>query len=369
MPYCIKKCKYCDFVSYTDRLSTSDKYADAVISELLQYDLSEYAVKTVFFGGGTPTSVKPELIAYILSAIKKNCMLLSDAEITLEANPSTLDTEKLQKYRACGINRLSMGVQSFDDGVLETLGRVHDSKTAVCAFELTRSAGFDNISLDLMFAIPGQTEQMLMDSLDECIRLAPEHISLYSLILEEGTMLTKQVQSGLLTATDDETDRRMYRNAVETLEKHGYMQYEVSNFAKKGYESRHNICYWERSEYIGLGCAAHSFFKGVRYSNTEVLDEYLSGIDVRCNMSVGEVPDNIGAAEEIVMLGLRMNKGFDVNELKCSTGIDIFKLCGKKLDMLFNEGICRFADNRISVTDKGRDVLNTVILNLTENFR
>ncbi len=369
MPYCVRKCRYCDFVSYVGREDTADKYADSVINELYQYDLSGYEIKTIFFGGGTPTAVNPEAVGKILSAIGQKCTVSSAAEITTEANPCTLTAEKLKKYLSYGINRLSMGVQSFDDDVLKTLGRVHNADAARKAFILAREAGFNNISIDLMLAIPGQTEDNLAETLRIATELCPEHISLYSLILEDGTPLTNSVENGELTAVDDDTDRRMYRYSVRSLDANGYKQYEVSNFAKAGFESRHNICYWERGDYIGLGCAAHSFFEGVRYSNTESLDEYLKGVSVAENIGCGDAVDNIGAAEETVMLGLRMNKGFDALKLQRETGIDVLDASGEQIQLLIKEGLLEYTDGRIKATDRGFDVLNGIIYKITENFR
>lgn len=368
MPYCVKKCAYCDFVSYTDRFSTANEYCDTVIDELMQYDAHGYSVETVFFGGGTPSAVAPEIIMRILSAIGQKYSLANNAEITLECNPCTLDEDKLCKYRSYGINRLSIGVQSFDDNVLKILGRVHDANTARKSIESAKKSGFDNINVDLMFAVPHQTEKSLSNSIDECASFGVRHISLYSLILEDGTRLKRDVDSGALCAVDDDTDRGMYHTALKMLKEKGYLQYEVSNFAKPGYESRHNTAYWERKEYIGLGCAAHSFFGNKRYSNTENLDEYLNGINVKANMLGGTLADKNSAAEEILMLGLRMNKGINLTRFSEDTGFELLEKCARTVAKLESEGLIELSCNRLYATDKGRDVLNYVILELVQYF-
>ena len=369
IPFCVRKCAYCDFVSYTDRFSDADKYCKVVIDELAQYDLDNYRVRTVFFGGGTPSSLNTDLIGEILSAVSEKCGVADNAEITLECNPCTLNASKLAQYKSMGINRLSIGVQSFDDGLLKLIGRVHDADTARKCIERAKKAGFENINTDMMFAIPGQTEKILIDSINECIALSPEHISLYSLILEEGTRLNDAVMCGKLERIDDDTDRRMYRTACGLLERAGYVQYEISNFAKPGYESQHNIVYWKRGEYIGLGCAAHSFFKGMRYENLCGIDEYTEAVNKGKNIINKTEITLKDAAEETVMLGLRMNEGICERDFFDAAGFDIRIQCSSSLDKLEKEGLIGFSDGRIFATDEGRDVLNYIILQIVSDFK
>lgn len=367
IPYCIKKCAYCDFVSYTDKASTADEYCNAVIRELSSYKLDEYTVRTVFFGGGTPSSIKAELIGKIMSAIQNTCDVAQDAEITIECNPCTLDAAKLAEYKKMGINRLSIGVQSFDDGLLGLIGRAHDAATARKSILCANDAGFENISLDIMFAIPTQTEAQLVATLEECISLKPKHISAYSLILEDGTPLKRKTDNGSLPLTDDETDRHMYHTLCDMLSSAGYEQYEISNFAKPGYESRHNIVYWERGEYIGLGCAAHSFFAGTRYEAPCETERYIAQAGIR-EWDKQQISCD-DAAEEAVMLGLRMNKGLSESDFLSATGFDIKAQCKHSLDRLTKAGLVVCRDGRISATKAGRDVLNYIILQLVSDFK
>lgn len=369
IPYCKKKCAYCDFVSYANSCSSADEYCEAVIKELESYTLDDYVVRTVFFGGGTPSLLEPKLTDNILSAIYRRCNVDRTAEITIECNPCTLDLAKLAAYKAMGINRLSVGVQSFDDELLRLIGRAHDSVTAENSILCGKKAGFENINVDLMFAIPTQTEAQLVASLEKCIALAPSHISLYSLILEDGTPLKQWVDEGKLAATDVETELQMYHTSRELLKSAGYEQYEVSNFAKHGYESRHNTVYWERGEYIGLGCAAHSFFAGSRYENTCELMTYIRQANCEKRKADKQAVTPNDAAEETVMLGLRMNKGISEKDFFEAAGFDINIQCRASLDRLTSEGLIAHGNGRIYVTDEGRDVLNYVILQLVSDFK
>lgn len=364
----MRKCKYCDFISFENRYDTQMQYADALTRELCQYDLSEYDIKTIFFGGGTPSSVSATVLEKVLDAVKLKCSISDSAEITVECNPCSLDECKLKKYRELGVNRISIGVQSFDDAVLNTIGRLHDAAVAENAVQLAKKCGFSNVSIDLMFSIPGQSEESVIDSVKKGTLLGVEHISMYSLIVEDGTPLSKLINDGKLTPVDEESDRHMYNAAKKLLCENGYSQYEVSNFAKKGFESRHNIVYWERGEYIGIGCAAHSFFNGVRYCNTSDLDAYLSEVNVADIMSGGEAVNDASKAEETVMLGLRMNKGISVSRFEYENGFDITKRCEKSLSRLATLGLIAISDGRLYATDKGRDVLNYVIVEIISDF-
>lgn len=369
IPYCKKKCAYCDFVSYANNCASSDEYCEAVIKELESYTLDDYVVRTVFFGGGTPSLLEPKLIDNILSAIYRRCSIAKDAEITVECNPCTINAVKLDAYKAMGINRLSIGVQSFDDELLRLIGRAHDSITAENSILCAKNAGFENINVDLMFAIPKQTEVQLIASLKKCMSLAPTHISLYSLILEDKTPLKQWVDEGKLVATDVETELKMYHASCELLRSTGYEQYEVSNFAKHGYESRHNTVYWERGEYIGLGCAAHSFFDGSRYENMCELMKYIAQANCEARKTDKQTVTPNDAAEELVMLGLRMNKGISEKDFLDTAGFDINIQCSASLDKLKKDGLIVQKNGRIYATNAGRDVLNYVILQLVSDFK
>lgn len=368
VPYCQKKCKYCDFVSFTGKEDTFSSYFEKLIFELEQYKNDNIYIKTVFIGGGTPSLVPHEMIGNILKYIFDNFEVDSNVEITIECNPCSADTNKLCAYKKYGINRISIGVQSFDCFVLKTLGRIHDSYVAEQCIKNAIYAGFDNISVDLMFSVPGQTQQSLEDSLKKAVSLGVNHISLYSLILEDGTPLTKAVDEGVLETIDEETDRLMYKNSCKLLADNGYIQYEISNFAKNGYKSKHNTAYWIRSPYIGIGCAAHSYFNGERYSNPNNLNEYINTDLIAKKAVLRDKLSTNDILEETVMLGLRMNDGVDMNKIYNETGIDFEQKCGVTIQKLANCGLVLSNKGILKLTDTGRNVLNRIIVELISNF-
>ena len=275
IPFCIKKCAYCDFVS----CSGMDRYFDEYIEEI-EKEASGYStetVDTVFIGGGTPTVLSAKQLTKLCCGIKQHISISDNAEYTIEANPKTLDESKLEAIKKSGINRISIGVQSFNDSELKAVGRIHNSKEAVRTIEKVKEYGFCNINLDIMMNLPNQTDESLLSTLETAVGLEPAHLSCYSLILEENTPLFEAYKSGKYKEPDQETDRRRYHMTIDFLKKHGYNKYEISNFAKPGKECRHNIKYWSCSEYIGLGAAAHSYYKGERFSNTDDIKRYISG--------------------------------------------------------------------------------------------
>lgn len=368
IPYCQKKCKYCDFVSFPNKENTFVPYFKKLIFELEQYKNDGIHINTVFIGGGTPSLVPHEMIGCLLGYVFDNFEVDNDAEITIECNPSSACVDKLYAYKNYGINRISIGVQSFDEAVLKTLGRLHNSDIAEQCVRNAKSAGFDNVSVDLMFSVPGQTQKSLEDSLKKAMSLEVEHISLYSLILEEGTPIAKAVDDGLLVTVDEDTDRLMYEKSCKMLKDNGYVQYEISNFAKSGYNSVHNTAYWTRSPYIGIGCAAHSYFCGERYSNPNDLYEYIN-TDFIAKKAV--LRDRLSAndiLEETVMLGLRMNNGFDMNKIFTKTGIDFEQKCGGTIRKLASFGLLTCGNGILKLTDTGRNVLNRIIVELISNF-
>ena len=259
IPFCVRKCKYCDFLSFDSlKEDVKGRYVNALFSEIKMQGkrFQGYEADTIFIGGGTPTVVQAEYIAEIVECVKENFHLAEAAEITIEANPGTVTPEMLEIYRKSGVNRLSIGVQSLDDKVLSALGRIHTAEEFRNTYFAARHAGFNNINIDLMIAVPLQTEEIWEKTLKEAIRLKPEHISFYSLQREEGTEFYRMYKEGRLTLADDDTDRRMYHTAVKMLKEAGYHHYEISNAAKPGFESRHNMKYWQFDEYIGLGLGA-----------------------------------------------------------------------------------------------------------------
>ena len=293
---------------------------------------------TVFIGGGTPSLVPAEKICRIVGKIRAG-------EISMEANPGTLTAEKLRAYREAGVNRLSMGVQSFDNGLLKKIGRIHTAAEAEKAFRMAREAGFDNINLDLMYALPGQTPEMWRDTLEKAAALSPEHISAYSLIIEEGTPISEWAE-----AMDEDAVNGMQRLCTEFLAGHGYVRYEISNYAKPGRECRHNICYWTRGDYIGIGCAAHSLFEGKRFCNTSSLDEYLAGVRT---VEENELTQT-DVIEETVMLGLRMTCGIAEKDIPDMTAAR----------RLVKAGLARLENGRFMLTEAGMEVQNAAVLEL-----
>jgi oxygen-independent coproporphyrinogen-3 oxidase len=313
----------------------------------------------VYFGGGTPTVLNEHDAARILRVIKNNYTMCRDAEITIEANPDTVPGGKLANLRRAGFNRLSVGVQTFDDNMLGKLGRTHTAEAAERVFAKARAAGFDNVGIDLMFALPSQTEDGWEADLMKAVSFSPEHISCYSLSVEDGTSLSKQSGLGL---PDEETDRRMYRKAKEILVENGYEHYEISNFAKPGYQSRHNNTYWTHGEYIGFGLGAHSFLEDTRFHNLTDLEGYtardFTGGYVRVNE---QAVSGRGLISEFMILGLRMADGVSVAGFKRRFGRDIDELYPSQITKLLDGGLIVREGGLIRLTELGMDLANRVM--------
>lgn len=365
IPFCVRKCDYCDFLSAPADEKTKYDYVMALIAEIKSYKQisAEYLVKTVFIGGGTPSSIKGEYIADIMNTVRE-VFLLSGLEkkmpeITIEVNPGTLTQDKLKIYKAAGINRLSFGLQSTDSRELKLLGRIHTYETFLENYRLAREIGFHNINIDLMSALPGQTLKDWLNTLNQIIQLNPEHISAYSLILEEGTPFFKRYQE---EDQDEELDRVIYARTKEVLDTAGYFRYEISNYAKPGFESRHNTSYWIRSDYLGMGLGAASLLNNIRYQNEESLSAYLrlskDYQEIRVSKEVLSIARQM---EEFMFLGLRMSKG--INK------IDFQKLFGTTLEAVYSgvlnknvtEGLINSKGDTIYLTDKGIDLSNRVM--------
>ncbi len=312
IPFCRSKCLYCDFCSFPHMDDpTADGYCTALTQEIALWGarMKDYLVDTVYFGGGTPTYLPPERLCSLLSAVQKNFSLAKNAEITTECNPATVDKNALLALRTAGFNRLSLGAQSLNDGELKALGRIHTAKQFADTFSDARAAGFDNISVDLMFGIPHQTAASFAYTLGKLCALSPEHISVYGLKIEQGTPFYDRRAS--LPLPDEDTERGMYMHAADFLASQGYGQYEISNFAKAGRESRHNLRYWKREDYFGLGLAAYSCLGDLRFSNTEDMPRYLSGQREDTREQVSEHD----CLCESIMLGMRLSEGCDFDAL------------------------------------------------------
>ncbi|MDO4393350.1 MAG: radical SAM family heme chaperone HemW [Bacillota bacterium] len=366
IPFCERKCSYCDFLSFKcAQKQPLSEYAVALCEEIkiLGETWPYRLVETVFIGGGTPSLLEGEDIKRIMSCIRENFNVAEDAEITIEGNPNSLDDRKLNAYLETGINRLSIGIQSFDNSVLSVLGRLHDKNQATSAYQKARRAGFRNINLDLMFAIPGQSLKKWIDSVKAAVFLKPEHISMYSLTLEEGTEMYDRIKSGQLTETTEILDREMYHQALELLKKEGYEHYEISNCALPGREGRHNMKYWSYEEYLGIGLGASSFIGGVRYRNVENMLDYLKCIKAhKAPIDAGSV-ENYTERDEMgifIFTGLRKQSGISLERFRRTFGRDLFDVFDDSV-LKRNKGLIVLEGDRLYLTEYGMDVSNRIM--------
>ena len=361
IPFCKRKCYYCDFVSYPEKYELQEKYIDKVIQEIEENKeiLQDNNVTTVYIGGGTPSSIKPELIKRILNEIYKYTEINNIKEITIEVNPGTAIKNNLQLYKNCGINRLSIGLQSANDYILNEIGRIHNFNQFLDTYKWAREAGFKNINVDLMIGIPNQTIDDVKTSLEKVVSLKPEHISVYSLIVEDETPMKKLIESGKLKLPDEEDERNQYKYTKNFLELNGYKHYEISNFAKPGFESKHNLNCWEQKQYIGLGVAAHSYINGVRYSNTISLEEYLNK-DSKDIKEIHETQTIDDMKKEYMLLGLRKIDGVQISKFEEKFGENPIYLFKNELKKLIQEGLLIIDLDNIKLTEKGLDLANIV---------
>ena len=374
IPFCKKKCEYCDFKSYAGKEKLIDDYIKCLKYELkevgdgnkLDYEnnLDKLAIiKTIYIGGGTPSLIDSRYINEILEIVKQNYKLDDDLEITIEVNPGTVSEEKLEQYKKSGINRLSIGLQSTHDRLLKKIGRIHSYDDFFNTFKLARKVGFQNINVDLMLGLPEQSIEDLKLSIEEIIKLNPEHISVYSLIIEEGTPFYKKLEANELELPKDEVERKMYWSVKKELEKSGYTHYEISNFAKKGYESKHNLACWNQEEYIGFGIAAHSYTNNVRYSNIDDIEQYIKNFETNKeidNFVFHEKQNKESKMKEFMMLGLRKINGISIQEFKNRFALNPIFVYRKELEKLVDEQLIEIDGNIIKLTNKGLDLANLV---------
>lgn len=365
IPFCRQKCLYCDFPSFAGKEALFSAYTEALCRELAESaeELAAYGIKSVFMGGGTPTVLPVPLLERIMETVFACCHVLPEAEITIEANPGTLDGEICQRLKKMGFNRISMGLQAWQEELLRRLGRIHDRRQFLENLENARKAGFDNINTDLMFALPGQTLEQWRETLEAVISLGVEHISAYSLIIEEGTPFYDFYAQGRYRETDEETDRAMYRMAVELLETADYHQYEISNFAKEGKESRHNQIYWLDEPYRGFGMGAHSYWQGKRFHNPLSLEGYLR--KAQAGEALWEEVEAISEAEEMsefMFLGLRMTKGIEKDRFLRRFGRTLEEVYGPAVEKMKAEGLLEEAEGWLRLTARGVDVSNHVFV-------
>lgn len=372
IPFCKQKCYYCDFVSFSNKEGYIEKYVETVKREIDSYDLSKYNITTIYIGGGTPSRIPSEKIQEILEKIKqkisKNQTRWEDIEITIELNPGTVDEEKIKKYKEIGINRLSIGLQSTNNKLLKEIGRIHTFEDFKKTYNLVKKVGFENINVDLMIGLPNQTISDVKESLNEIIKLNPTHVSIYSLIVEENTKMEQLINNKELQLLDEELERQMYWYVKNTLELNGYNHYEISNFAKKGKESKHNLNCWEQKEYIGLGLAAYSYLNGVRYGNTSNIEEYINVQDFFNRSELEEsgirIVDEVQTLEdkrkEYMLLGLRKIEGVSIQKFKEKFVENPIFLFRKELEKLVNEELIAIDGDFIRLTNKGLNLANIV---------
>ena len=371
IPFCVKKCDYCDFLSFAADEQTQKSYVAALQKELAFYGAKykDRRITTIFIGGGTPSWLKEDYMQAIMETVYHYFSVEQDAEITIECNPGTITEHKFEVYRRIGINRLSIGLQSVHNEELKILGRIHTFEQFLKTYDMARKHGFSNINIDLMSSLPGQTPEIFCDSLYQVLKLKPEHISAYSLIIEKGTPFYElyrfdavRQEAGMQTESlpTEEEEYQTTKMTQHILKEAGYHWYEVSNFAKPGYECRHNIGYWKRVDYLGVGLGASSLIDNVRYSNTRDLYTYLSVPAASLHETAEQITRN-GQMEEFMFLGLRMRDGFYRDEFTQAFGIPIEAVYGDALNHLQQEELLLKREGRIYLTDKGMDLNNYVV--------
>ncbi len=361
IPFCKKKCDYCDFISYCNKDNLIEDYVQAVKAEIQTQNIKP-EITTIYIGGGTPSYIDSKYIIEILEKIKEK-NVSSNAEITIEVNPGTVTKEKLEDYIKTGINRISIGLQTTNDELLKQIGRIHNFTQFLETYKLAKKVGFKNINVDLMLGLPNQRIKDLKESLEQIIKLKPKHISVYSLIVEDGTPIANKIEKGEMQLPDEELERNMYWFVKNTLELNGFIHYEISNFAKKGYESKHNLNCWNQKEYIGIGASAHSYRDITRYSNTENIEEYIENVNngnFNRNKIIHEVQKEDDAKKEFMLLGLRKIKGVDINQFKNKFGDNPIYLFRNELKKLTDERLLIIDNNNIRLTNKGLDLANLV---------
>jgi len=355
IPFCKSRCSYCDFATDVYRSSGAvERYVAALIQEITAFQPRQIPIDTIYFGGGTPSLLSPTQLESILVAVRNIFDVSSHAEITMEMNPATVTADSLSEYRCLGVNRASFGVQTFNERDLRLLARGHDANDARETFRMLREAGFDNVSFDLIAGLPGQSIDDWRSNLDEAVSMQPEHLSLYLLEIHEGTPLADQLRSGRRPMPDEEVAAEMYELMIETLEVAGYRQYEISNFARPGLESRHNTKYWRMDPVYGFGVSAHSFDGSQRYANDRDTNSFVDKIGEIGNAEVYR--ESVDQASESVFLGLRLNEGVNFDEHRSRFGVDLTD----KIAALESNGLVECVNDRVRLTRRGMLFSNEV---------
>lgn len=368
IPFCKKKCFYCDFVSYENKENLIQEYIDTVCLEILQNAeiLSEYNISTIYFGGGTPSLIKVEYIEKILNTLK---LFVTDEkeikEITIEINPNSASLDKLEKYYNLGINRLSIGLQSTHDKILRNIGRLHTFNDFKEVLKNANVVGFKNISVDLIYPLPGLNLSGFKETLNSMIKLKDEfnikHISVYNLEVHENTRLDFLLKEGFVSLCNEDEEYKMREELNKRLQDNGFVKYEISNYAYPGFESKHNLCYWNQEKYIGFGVNASSFFNLKRYRKTSNIDKYIDGIKNNKNIVVEtEELDKLSLMKEYIILKLRLSKGVEISEFKQKFGTDIFDIFNTEFNSLKKDNLVNITSKNISLTNRGEEVANIV---------
>ena len=397
IPFCQHKCDYCDFISFSNKQKFIKNYMEAVKKEIGNYFkdktlLETYTVTTIYIGGGTPSYINSKYICEIMHVLeenlKNNMVKMEDMEITIEVNPGTVNKEKLEQYRNAKINRLSIGLQSTNNEMLKQIGRIHTYEQFLETYQMAKEVGFENINVDLMIGLPNQTIEDIKRSLQEIVQLNPTHISVYSLIIEEGTVIAQKIENHQLQEIDEELERNMYWYVKNTLELNDYTHYEISNFAKEGKESKHNMNCWRQKEYIGIGLAAHSYLNYVRYTNTSEMEQYVTRMNnlngqivndilklsknkekasleekeknIETTYEIEEVQDVEDRKKEYMLLGLRTIEGVSISKFKEKYIDNPIFLFRKELEKLVEEKLVAIDGDYIRLTNKGLDLANLV---------
>jgi len=361
IPFCLKKCIYCDFYSVPDSMPLIEAYVAALCREIDMRRDQINVLEAVYIGGGTPSLLKGKDTAKIMGKLKRQWRRGRKVEITSEVNPGTLSDRAIKAMLDSGINRISIGVQSLDDKQLRLLGRMHDAADALRAFHDAQRGGFKNISVDLIYGIPGQDNKSWRTTLEEVARLRPEHLSTYELTPEKNTLLHEQLKKDCLHLPDEDTVAEMYYSAIDTLKAWGYEHYEISNFALPGYECRHNLNYWNRGEYLGIGAGAHSFCNGMRFANVSDVESYINEINKdRLPVSEEMVLTAEDTVKELLFLGLRKNEGIELGEMPA----EALEKMKETLENLVLQGLIESSENLIKLTRKGLLLCNEVIVRL-----
>lgn len=367
IPFCKKKCEYCDFLSYANKAEKVEEYVKCVKEEIEKTKIKEdEKISSIYFGGGTPSFIDSKFITEIMQEVKETFSLKEDEKIetTIEINPGTITAKKLGEYKKCGINRVSIGLQETDDALLKQIGRIHTYEDFLKTYNLAVEAGFNNINVDLMIGLPNQTIDNIKESLEKIKNLKEvKHISVYSLIVEENTVMAKKLDQKIYHLPEEEVERKMYWYVKDTLEKNGFIQYEISNFAKRQKESKHNLDCWRQKQYLGFGIGSHSYYNKVRYSNTDNMQEYIDCIKENRIDKIRQIHEKQNIEDEqkeYMLLGLRTLKGVSIKSFKekfVQNPVYVFR---KELSKLEQEKLIVIDDDDIKLTKKGLDLANLV---------